>query len=474
MIALRLAATVFELSLGGDMSAVTRDEIMERFESLRSYGKLPRGRERQNQRLTNGEIAAAILGLVPPNPKWAGHAATILCNLCTVGGVGASFYGTTTLQEAIERVLGDSAARKAVVRLSVSGAECGINSSGSAMLVHETAEGKHRVFYVPKEAVSQLQPGMEQRFDLDSRHSFVSRELSFNGRFFERIAKAIELTKAEPSPPEGDGSAYAAEEAREARFKKLGAGPGSRFLNVGVENQVTWPMDETVVQFDQYKLVLMPKTRESIQSIHVDLSANKLTDREAITVINRFLSVMTWCDDQFAVAQDGWSGNPVPVPVRRRDLAFTTTRDWMFNRKVPTSEDAKRALAIYREARNAQQNFMVSYAVLNYFKVIEIRHKGRGDVINWFRDNFDRLRKQSGFRNEFEKFAKICGNERPQDYIYKACRVAVSHARKDSKSDPDDANELVRLHTAADVLHLFARDFIASQFGISDVMYSGN
>jgi len=261
MIALRLAATVFELSLGGDMSAVTRDEIMERFESLRSYGKLPRGRERQNQRLTNGEIAAAILGLVPPNPKWAGHAATILCNLCTVGGVGASYYGTTTLQEAIERVLGDSAARKAVVRLSVSGAECGINSSGSAMLVHETAEGKHRVFYVPKEAVSQLQPGMEQRFDLDSRHSFVSRELSFNGRFFERIAKAIELTKAEPSPPEGDGSAYAAEEAREARFKKLGAGPGSRFLNVGVENQVTWPMDETVVQFDQYKLVLMPKTR---------------------------------------------------------------------------------------------------------------------------------------------------------------------------------------------------------------------
>src|SRR5271163_4556243 len=103
MIALRLAATVFELSMGSDMSAVTRDDIIERFESLRSYGKLPRGRERQNQRLTNQEIAAVILGLVSPNPKWAGHAATILCNLSTVGGVGASFYGATTLQEAIER-----------------------------------------------------------------------------------------------------------------------------------------------------------------------------------------------------------------------------------------------------------------------------------------------------------------------------------------------------------------------------------
>jgi hypothetical protein len=473
MIASRLAATVFELSMGSDMSAATREDIIERFESLRSYGKLPRGRERRNQKLTHGEIAAAILGLVPPNPKWAGHAATILCNLRTVGGARASFYGATTLQEAIERVLADGSARRGVVRLSVSGADSGTNSHGAAMLVHED-DDRHRVFYVPKEAVSQLQPGLEQRFDCDVRHSPVSRELSFNGRFFERIAKAIELAKSEQAPTEGDGSEYAAQEARETRLKKLGVRPDSRFLNIGVENQVTWPREETVVQFDRYKLVLKPKTRGSIQSIHVDLTANKLTDREAITVINRFLSVMTWCDDQFSVAQDGWSGNPAPVPVPRRDLAFTTARDWMFDRKVPASEDAKRALAIYREARNAQQNFMVSYAVLNYYKVVEIRHKGRGDVKAWFRDNFDRLRMQSGCRDEFEAFAKICGGDQPHEYIYEACRLAVAHAGKDSKSDPDDANELVRLHTAADVLRLFARDFIVSEFGISDVMYSGD
>src|ERR1700722_12706560 len=109
---------------------------MDRFESLRGYGKLPRGRERRNQQLTNGEIAAAILGLVPPNPKWAGHAATILCNLRTVGGGEASFYGTSTLQEAIERILADGASRKGLVRLTVSGAEGGINSHGAAMLVH--------------------------------------------------------------------------------------------------------------------------------------------------------------------------------------------------------------------------------------------------------------------------------------------------------------------------------------------------
>src|SRR3546814_14544575 len=76
---------------------------------------------------------------------------------------------------------------------------------------------------------------------------------------------------------------------------------------------------------------------------------------EARTVINRFLSLMTWCDDQYAIAQDGWSGNPVPVAVPKRNLAFTTTYHWVFNRDIPVSEDVLRALALYREGRNAEQ-----------------------------------------------------------------------------------------------------------------------
>ena len=448
--------------------------MMERLESLRGYGKLPRGQERRNQQLTNGEIAAAILGLVSPNPKWAGHAAIILCDLRTVGGSAGSFHRAATLQDTIERILADESARKAVVKLTVSGAESATNSHGSATLAYEADGDRHRVFYVPKEAVSQLQPGMELRFDPDLRHSSLSRELTFNRRFFDRLAKAVEAAKLRPAPSGSDGSEYESEEASEARFRKLGARPGSRFLNVGVENQVTWPKEEAVVQFDRYALVLMPKTKTHISSVHIDLTTNKISDREARTVVNRFLSIMTWCDDQFAVAQDGWSGNPVPVAVPRRDLAFTTASTWIFDRKIPDGENARRALAIYREARNAQQNYMVSYAVLNYYKVVEIGQKNvRGDVKNWFRDNFECLRKQSGFRDEFERFATICGDEQPHEYIYDACRIAVAHAGKDSKSDPDDTDELIRLHTAADVMRILARHFIAKTFKIPEVIHSG-
>jgi hypothetical protein len=108
----------------------------------------------------------------------------------------------------------------------------------------------------------------------------------------------------------------------------------------------------------------LPKTKEHIQSINIDLTANKLTMREASTVMNLFLSLMTWCDDQFAVAQDGWAGSPVPSPVPRRNLAFTTTPYWLFDPKISSDNDALRALALYREARNAEQNYLVSYAVI--------------------------------------------------------------------------------------------------------------
>jgi hypothetical protein len=474
MIASELAATFLDLFAGSDMAKLERDDLVQRFESLRSSGKLPRGRERRDQQLSNREISAAILGLVSPNPKWAGHTASVLCNLRTVGGESASFRGTRTLQEAVELVLADPSARNSVVGLTVTGAASGTNSHGSAIFVCEVNGERHRVFYVPQEAVSQLQPGMQQRFDADLRNSPISRELSFNSRFFDRIAKAVELAKLRPALAPSDASGYEVEEARAARFQKLGARPGSRFLNIGVENQVTWPKEERLVQFDQYRLVLMPKTEKTCPSIHVDLTANGLAAREAMTVVNRFLSIMTWCDDQFSIAQDGWSGNPVPVAVPRRDLAFTTAHNWLFHRKLPPTEDVKRALAIYREARNAQQNYMVSYAVLNYYKIVEIRFKGRGPAKNWFRDNFAILREQSAFRSEFEEFAKQCDGEQPHEYIYKACRVAVAHADTDSRSDPDDANELVRLHRVANVLRILARHFIAAEFGTSDAIFSGD
>jgi hypothetical protein len=144
---------------------------------------------------------------------------------------------------------------------------------------------------------------------------------------------------------------------------------------------------------------------------------------------------------------------------------------WIFDRQIPSSEEARRALALYRDGRNAEQN----YAVLNFFKIIGIKYQnlGTGAVKNWFRDHFEILKQDPRYRGSFDAFVAICSGERPHEYIYNACRVAVSHAGKDSKSDPDDASELTRSHKAAEVLRILARHFIVIEFGVSEVLYSG-
>jgi hypothetical protein len=106
----------------------------------------------------------------------------------------------------------------------------------------------------------------------------VSRETSFNREFFDDLARAVQLARARKTPPEGDGSEYDTEDALQERYRKLGVRPGSNFLNIGVDNQVTWPREETVVNFDRYSLVLMPKTKDSVQSISIDLAANRLSN----------------------------------------------------------------------------------------------------------------------------------------------------------------------------------------------------
>jgi Methylamine utilization protein MauJ len=457
-----------------DVSPVDASDIATRFHSLRGCGKLPRGRENRAQRLHAGEIAAAIFGLVPVNSKWAGHAAIILGNLRPVGGVGASFHGAASLTAAVETLVTDRSLREGFFGLTLSVAERFTNSNGSATLSYQHGGVRRHAAFVSNMAVSLLQPGAEHGFEIDGLHPPMSRAVVFSRAFFHGVATAVARSIEFPMPPAGDGSEYTAEEALQARHRALGVQSHSRFLNVGVETQVTWPKQERLVQFDRYHLVLMPKTKEHAHSIHVDLRANRLTDRQALTVINRFLSVLTWCDDQFAVMQDGWSGNPVPVAVPRRNLAFAMAEDWPFDRRMPRSDEARRALALYREGRNAEETALVSYAVLSYFKIIEIRHPNGSKAKKWIAKHVAVVCASADDKPAMKEFKVACGSEAPEEYIYTACRLAVAHASIKRPSDADDIEEIRRLHSASYVLRLLARLMISEELGVSDQIYSGD
>ena len=467
MLAKQLSNLLAELCRSSDVTTDNQFDMDQRFESLRGYGRLPRRRENRGLALANEEVVAALLGLVAAQPGWAGHVATIIARLKPVGGTTDAFASASTLTDALSAILADKETRERIVAVRLSVADAGTNSSGLAVITYECQGERRQLAFVRDEAASLLQPGMETRFDPELRNSPVSRELVFNRRFFEQLARKIEYARAHPSPPIGDGAEYDKEDAEHARRERLGVTPSSHFLNLGVDNQVTWPREETLIEFDRYRFVLMPKTKDYVQSIHVDLTANKLSMEEARTVINRFLSLMTWCDDQYAIAQDGWSGNPVPVAVPKRNLAFTTTYHWVFDRGIPASEEVQRALALYREARNAEQNYLISYAVLSYFKVLEVRYPEGKFIKPWIADKLPLLGNGKD-DDRMDALLKACGDEAVEDYLWKACRVAVAHVREKHPSDPDSAIELHRLHNAAGIMRRLARYFIREELGVSE------
>src|SRR6202161_2639910 len=135
----------------------------------------------------------------------------------------------------------------------ISGAESGTNSTGQATLVYEDGGVIRVAYYVPRQAVSKLQPGAETKFNGDYRDSPLSREVSFNRRFFDQLAKAMEMAKRLPSPTD-DGSEYDAEDARKELYERLGVTPSSRFLHIGLGHQGTWRLGEMLVPVNRYQL----------------------------------------------------------------------------------------------------------------------------------------------------------------------------------------------------------------------------
>ena len=313
MYASNLQELFFNCTERSDMSSPTFAEFTERFNALRGYGHLPKGRDQRKFFLTSVQIASAILGLVPTRPSWAGHGATVLRNLSPVGGVKGGFHNTASLIDAMTLLLTDADARGSLVTVRIIVGETGVNSTGGAVFTYEYNRVRRQAFFMPRMAVSLAREGAQSLFDFERQlFSLASREMSFGRLFFERIAQAMEVAAHHPGEPAGDGSEYDEEEAKQKLWKKLGVTPRSRFLNMAADNHVTWPSEPTLVKFDGYHFVLMPRTKDHVQSVHIDLTENKLDDGSATTVIRRFLSVMAWCDDNFATLGFGWSWESCP------------------------------------------------------------------------------------------------------------------------------------------------------------------
>lgn len=472
MIARQLEAILEDEISNIHMSSQPYGHVSTRFDKLRGYNLLPKGRVRNAKHLTHEEIAAGILSLVAPEIGFSGHTALILKSLHPVGGPDAAFQNAETFCKALEAIVANPAVLETLIKVTVSDSEIYTNSHGRAAIYYKSGDEEKVTYYVDRHAGTLLKPGAEKTYKPSEMINAVTSEMNFYPSFFRPIVQSLEREAAMPPVvyPEEPETDEELERQRRAEYLKLT--PNSNFLNMAVDCQVTWPKEETLVEFDGYRLVLMPKTKDHTTSIHIDLHGNRVSRQEARTIINRFLSLLTWCDDQYAVVQEGWSGNPVPVPAPKRNLAFATAHHWIFDRKLP-DEDGRKALAIYREGRNAEQNFLISFAVLSYYKIIEIKYRGRSETRTWFRDSYTAIRDKID-PDVIKRFETYCGSKPVENYLYDACRSAVAHANKPETTDPDEFEELNRLHNVAYILRRLARYFIKNELGLSNHYFDGS
>jgi hypothetical protein len=158
---------------------------------------------------------------------------------------------------------GNPTALDSLLEVRVSDSEIYTNAHGRGAITYRSGDNVLTAHYVHQNAHSLFQSGTEKSFDPRDLISSAVTEMLFYPPFFRRIATELKREASAPSiPPIIDPQDDDQETRKEERAKRLGILTNSKFLNLAVDNQVTWPPVETVVNFEGYRLILMPPTRE--------------------------------------------------------------------------------------------------------------------------------------------------------------------------------------------------------------------
>ncbi len=445
------------------------DQTQTRFESLRGYALLPRGRENSGIRLSDEQIANAVLSFAHPLPGSAGLASLILGDLRPVGGAEMSYKGEENLRRVVANLVGFGDPGSNLLRLTLSVGYNRQDEEYSATISFRENDRDKTASFVSKYNFSLLSSGAEKNYKHERLQNLTAVQRSFGSTFFRDLSSGLSISRKLDRPLKTDWREYETEQEKENFYQRLGARSSSRFLNLRVDAEVAWPKEPTRTKFGGHHFVLFPKTKDYSNSISIDLVNERISVTDARSLINRMLSVMSWCEDRPASLHEGWSGNPIPVQVPRKNLAFMTMPDWYFCRTVPDDDNLKRCLAYYRDGLNASSVGLASHAVVSFFRVFETTYDTREKILSWVNDVFPEIRKSipeymlNIFEENREKIGVDYGN-----YIYKYCRVATAHAARDVPSDPDIANESRRLFNAAEVIRMLARYFIKEKYNFSD------
>lgn len=223
-----------------------------------------------------------------------------------------------------------------------------------------------------------------------------------------------------------------------------------------VRSGIAWPLRVEVVEFRKHNIFLVPQsitpaaadgsTITMYPFVAVNLPIGK-TFKEGQELLSNFLSSLSWVQGG-GITIEHWSGGTRVRPVgESRINGLVTSQFQLEYLPEPTDQRARWALAFYREGLSLERS-NVAYAVLSFFKILNIVAKVGPKQIEWINLNFPNFGIDNHRKFEVERRIAELKSSGVQDlgrYLYVSCRCAVAHAGVNPTVDPENMDDLKRL-----------------------------
>lgn len=247
------------------------------------------------------------------------------------------------------------------------------------------------------------------------------------------------------------------------------------WLNLPVIGFGEWPEHEQSVWIDSKKFTLCPLKREIQASIHIDLQNEKILMRDAITLVNSFLSHLSWCSGQAYWTNSGFSGGVVKSANFEREQRMLFSGCLMgFPDYFELSSEpiVRNALAFYRHGKIAGR-YSLADACLSYYKILEIVKKidGWQKLDHFINQELDYISSMNRTSMDFiEKKSQEMGMS-VSKYLFKEIRNQAAHYFEDSAVNLDDECENEIFKYAVDPMHDLAHSLIRDKLNTDDHLF---
>lgn len=251
---------------------------------------------------------------------------------------------------------------------------------------------------------------------------------------------------------------------------------GGQWVLYGLDSHIHWPVENTIVEFNNRKLILFPETEKLMPAVALKTSESpKITGEEGFSVLNAFLSSMAWIEDS-KINVLGTTSGSTPMRVGKSDIMYVSNNFSLLALPILENDISKLSLALYREALGLSGYV---YKFLSFYRIIELNAGGTDKQKRWINRSISKI-KTSDIGSSFEYSQKHPNESHTRldelkgsgindigEYLFFQCRSAIAHASNRKKTiNPDNLNDVYQIQLDLPFIERLARLIIKEKLNI--------